>query len=204
MNVKFDVLDICAVSSVLYASETWGQYCKEADLCYRTGLKTAISVRKNTCNEIVYIESGKFPLSCRIIKSQLKFWLFIKKYVNDHPSAALTRILNIGLENNLGYLRYYENLVLNYGSSDNCEKSLINIYTSSWRQKLSDSIIDVDSKLGTYFRINPMMLSLSNLPDSTENERILISRYRTGSHSLAIEMGRFSNIPRQNILMFMW
>ena len=34
----------------------------------------------------------------------------------------------------------------------------------------------------------------------TENERILLTRYRTGSHSLDVELGRFSNIPRQNRL----
>ena len=34
----------------------------------------------------------------------------------------------------------------------------------------------------------------------TENERILISRFRTGSHSLAVEIGRFSNTPRINRL----
>ena len=34
----------------------------------------------------------------------------------------------------------------------------------------------------------------------TENERILLTRFRTGSHSLAIETGRFSNTPRENRL----
>ena len=31
-----------------------------------------------------------------------------------------------------------------------------------------------------------------------EIERILITRFRTGSHSLAIEIGHYSNIPREN------
>ena len=41
LSVKLDVLDICVASSVSYASETWGNYSKEADSCYRAGLKAA-------------------------------------------------------------------------------------------------------------------------------------------------------------------
>ena len=29
-----------------------------------------------------------------------------------------------------------------------------------------------------------------------ETERIMVTRFRTGSHSLSIELGRYSNIPR--------
>ena len=64
-------------------------------------------------------------------------------------------MLKVGLENNLKYLRYYENLVLRYVSPDNCEKILKNFYMSLWKQKLMNSLIDSDSKLGTYLSINP-------------------------------------------------
>ena len=71
---------------------------------------------------------------------------------------------------------------------------------SLWKQKLMNSLVDSDSKLGTYLSINPLMKPFIYVPNATENERILISRYRTGSHSLAIEIGRFSNIPREQRL----
>ena len=99
LNVKLDVL----ASSVTYASETWGSYSKEADLCYRSGLKAALSVRQNTNNEIVFIESGKFPLHCRVQKSQVKFWLYIKRYIVEFPESALNKIMKIGLESNIPY-----------------------------------------------------------------------------------------------------
>ena len=63
-----------------------------------------------------------------------------------------------------------------------------------------DAYSDVDSKLGTYYRVNPLMKSYTNPPNLTENERILLTRFRTGSHSLAIEIGRFSNTHRDNRL----
>ena len=127
----------------------------------------------------------------------MKFWLFIKEYANEYPNGALSRILKIGLEINLKYLRYYENLVSRYVIPDNCEKILKIFYKSLWKQKLVNSLVDSDSKLGTYYSINPLMKPFIYVPNATENERILISRYRTGSHSLAIEIGRFSNTPRE-------
>ena len=33
-----------------------------------------------------------------------------------------------------------------------------------------------------------------------EFERVLVTRFRTGSHSLAVELGRYSNISRENRL----
>ena len=123
----------------------------------------------------------------------MKFWLFIKEYANEYPNGALSRILKIGLEINLKYLRYYEHLVSRYVIPDNCEKILKIFYKSLWKQKLVNSLVDSDSKLGTYYSINPLMKPFIYVSNATENERILISRYRTGSHSLAIEIGRFSN-----------
>ena len=70
-----------------------------------------------------------------------------------------------------------------------------------WKQKTVEASIEVDSKLGTYYRVNSHLQKFTpNTANLTENERILITRYRTGSQSLAIEIGRFSNTPRANRL----
>ena len=73
--------------------------------------------------------------------------------------------------------------------------------SESWSRKFEAAAADRDSKLATYHRVNPLLqkfvLPVTNL---TENERILLTRFRTGSHSLAIETGRFSNTPRENRL----
>ena len=58
---------------------------------------------------------------------------------------------------------------------------------------------DADSRLGTYYRVNPTLEKYVPKPQLTlEIERELVTRYRTGSHSLAIELGRYSNTPREN------
>ena len=49
---------------------------------------------------------------------------------------------------------------------------------------------NIDLKLGTYLQINPKLEAPLYSDAMFELERILISRYRTGSHNLRIETGR--------------
>lgn len=49
-------------SALTYGCETWGSYMNEAELCYCSDLKTALNVSQNLNNEIVCIETGKWPL----------------------------------------------------------------------------------------------------------------------------------------------
>ena len=58
---------------------------------------------------------------------------------------------------------------------------------------------DINSKLGIYYQINPNLVSHVPAPQTIlEYERELVTRFRTGSHSLAVETGRYSNTPREN------
>ena len=75
LYIKLKVLDTCVSSSLCYGSETWGQFkTNMLETLYRSGLRTALSIRNTTCNEITYIESGQYPLECKVKKQQLKFW----------------------------------------------------------------------------------------------------------------------------------
>ena len=62
LSVKFDVLDKCVTSSLLYASETRGKNTHDVELVYRLGIKIALGVRHNINNEIVYVEANRYPL----------------------------------------------------------------------------------------------------------------------------------------------
>ena len=104
LHVKLDVLDTCVSSTLTYACETWGRHVNKVDLCYRSGLRTALGVRENLHNEIVYIESGKWPLVSRIKKAQLKFWILINEYSRNHPTSAVAK------KHNIVYLKYYISL----------------------------------------------------------------------------------------------
>ena len=52
---------------------------------------------------------------------------------------------------------------------------------------------DIDPRMGTYLEINPQLCE-HKYEGLLEYERVCITRYRTGSHNLKIETGRW-NIP---------
>ena len=74
------------------------------------------------------------------------------------------------------------------------------VYFEKWKCKLaSEAEKDKDSRLGTYFRINPLLEKHVSLDqDVMEIKRILVTRFPTGSHSMAVELGRYSAIAREN------
>ena len=94
------------------------------------------------------------------------------------------------------------NLESDYVTSASCEDILHSKCHNIQNQKIEKDSTDVDSRLGTYYRINPLLSKFKPviLHSLTENERILITRFRTGSHSLAIELGRYSRTDRVNRL----
>ena len=58
---------------------------------------------------------------------------------------------------------------------------------------------DENSRCGAYLLVNPQLYPPKQRQNIFEVERIAISRYRSGSHSLRIETGRMSNplVPRE-------
>ena len=202
LHVKLEVLDKCAKASLIYGCETWGANVNDVERCYRAGLKTGLNVRTNLNNEIVHIESGKLPLKARIKSTQLKFWLQMKNYITEHPQSALAKVYRTGITAKSPYLNYYQKLEDVYGEPEVCEKNIESELLKSYEERLkSQHDNDRDSKLGTYLRVNPNLESYVPNPQTImESERELVTRFRTGSHSLAIETGRYSNIPRENRL----
>ena len=200
LHVKLDVLDTCVSSTLTYACETWGRHVNEVDICYRAGLRTALGVRENISNEIVYLESGKWPLVSRIKKAQLKFWLFIQEYSSNNPTSAVAKVLSIASNKNIAYLKYYVSLQSTYTDPMTCQQSIEREYRNNFEQKLRQKHgEDTDSRFGAYVNVNPSLQQLVPRPQLImEIERILVTRYRTGSHSLSIELGRYTGVERAN------
>ena len=194
-DIKFKVLQSCLVSTVLYSCETWrDSYPKELEIINRTGIRTAISIRRNVCNEILYIASGHYPLICEIKKRQYRLVeatlesqtqnLYIKDLI-----AEVTHL-------NIHYVQYYNNLWTEFESADQLKCVHEEHYRRNWELKIRNpNIEDENSKLGTYLIVNPLSKTCGAI-NVMETERITITRFRVGSHNLRIETGRYENIPR--------
>ena len=60
---------------------------------------------------------------------------------------------------------------------------------------------DNDSRTGTYLQVNPTLSKPAHHSQLLlETDRLMLTRFRCGSHSLLIEKGRCSNIPRNERL----
>ena len=196
---KLKVLDMCCTSSLIYGCETWSDNVTVVEPIYRHGLKLILGVKDCTNNEIVYIESNRHPLACTIKKQQLKFWLHLKQTAASHPQSALAKLMTSAETINLSYIKYYHQLENKYASPSICFKSLQSELYSTWKNKIVQSYnLDNHGKLGTYLQVNPDLKS-PIFQNILELERITLTRFRTGSHSLAIESGRYARpkIPRE-------
>ena len=109
LKVKFDVLNVCLKSSVLFGCEIWASSkLEKIEGCYRKAIKNALSVRPSLNNEIAYIESGQFPLVCDVKSRQLKFWMKMQEDAINEPNNYMSRLINLATEKNIPYIRYYK------------------------------------------------------------------------------------------------
>ena len=200
LSAKLDVLDTCVSSSIIYACETWGKCSEAAEQLYRVGLRVALDIRSNINNEILYVESGRHPLECKIKKLQHKFWTYSKDYMMENPASAIAKVLSMALQEKVHIVRYYKDLDTEFESPESCQNSLRNNFELKWRNKFTNER-DENSRLGTYFSVNPDLTPWVPIPQNImESERKIITRFRTGSHSLNIEIMRYSNIQRERRL----
>ena len=133
---------------------------------------------------------------------QLKFWLYLQEYVGLHPTSAISKVLQTGELPGIALIKHYKSLSTTFTEPQSCQETLQNAYRTKWRNHLTEKMeADMDSRLGTYIRLNPDLKPYVPQPQFLlESERKLVTRFRTGSHSLNIETGRYSNIPRGNRL----
>ena len=203
LKIKLSVLESCVISSLCYASETWAYTGLDVELVYRYGLKTALGVKQSTSNDITYIESNKSPLKCCILSQQLKFWQTVKEYRQKHPDSALDCLIKQARQLNLKYYNHYKVLETKYTTPSNCLGVLKSEYERNRKEKFEATSQDIDCKLQTYYRINPTLSEPKYLREiMLETGCVLLTKFRCGSHSLNIEMGRYARplIPRNQRL----
>ena len=91
------------------------------------------------------------------------------------------------------FIKHYKQHKEKYGAPENYEKTIRTENKRKWKEKiLTEAQKDADSKLGSYYDVNPNFNfhHVTAYTDILELERITLTRYRTGSHNLKIEKGR--------------
>ena len=111
----------------------------------------------------------------------------------------ISRLITVAERNNVSYLQYYKDLTESFETPEACvNASKTEVWSSIEGKFRLTARNDIDSKLGTYFALNPLLVE-PRYVGVFEFERICMTRYRTGSHNLRIETGRMCNpiVPRE-------
>ena len=202
ISIKLKVVNACINSTLTYGCEAWGSIpLNSVEVLQRKALKMILDVRRNTPNEIVYIESGHTTVQPMIYKRQLKFFNKVKEDCLIDPTSTIAKIFTLGIDTNTKFLRHYKALDEKFSTPEACFQFHVNQHETKISTKIQNKYDnDIDSILGTYKRINPTLvqpLFYKNIC-CYENDRKIITRYRTGSHDLKIQSGRLSKTDRND------
>ena len=188
--VKKRVFDAALMSAILYGCESW----LNADLrpvvkLYDWGLKLLLGVRKTTCNDICYTELGYPPLQDLVRSRQRKFFSKMwreRSLMDDDP---LVLVIKTVLEARYSTRTYVDGLI--YETIDDFQNA---------KETLQNNIMTSgSSRRVTYREMNPDLKVheiYSTKHNVSELERISFTRFRLASHSLAVEVGRWSRRGR--------
>ena len=205
---------------LLYNSEVWGA-STDGDLnkwdktptekAHVRFCKIYLGVNKKATNIACRGELGKFPLIFNIYKRMFKYISEIytipnstvvkqavimskKEFLNKKPSlnTNLWKILKTcdpSIE-----INQLENL-----STSQITKFINNSkekYTNFWRHKLKNSSkMSFLTDIKTNYELEVYLISIKN-----PTQRRTLTQFRTSSHTLKIERGRYNNVPREERL----
>jgi len=159
-------------------------------------IRAALGVRNNCPNLIILIESGCLPLSYLIKSRQLKFFRRFKLSLQQNSvRSAIFQQLTIERSK---FLEYYIDLDTRFIDTKILKSEIMD-------QDIYQRIRGLGSDIENHYKYWIYLQMNKNLTKSPFLNRIdLIGKYmmkfRTGSHNLKIETGRWSRTPRVNRL----
>ena len=145
---------------------------------------------------MIYRETGVHELKAEIYRSQYKFWAKIKDEIETDPDTSTAKVYKKAIHDNIHYLRHYKQLHVQFRNHEQC----FNHYRDTFLQNNAMAIhtkatLNVFSLYNDYIALNSQLLSPTFYIKYilSESERMLLTKYRTGSHYLHIQSGRAAN-----------
>ena len=204
VTVKLKVLDTCVKAAILYSCETWGaSSLVKVDNLHKKAIRTTLTFKKNTPNDILYVESGLTSLKGSIYKRQYKFWTKILEDIDSDPLSPISQIYKQAIDVNIPYIKHYQKLHRDFTDAYECKRYYDNLDRTSRLQNIRKKANeDKDGIVGTYVKVNPKLEPplLYYKYMCSEYERLIISKYRTGGHRLKVQTGRYEGAARDSRL----
>ncbi len=188
--VKKRVFEAALMSTLLYGCESWiGADIKPMAKLYNWCLKQLLGVRKFTCNDVCYAESGYPPLKDLIEFKQHTFYRTMWQERSTYDDDPLFFVLNLVKDMNTVTGKLVREFI------NNNVKDL-----SVAMESVKSSIANSDSsRRVTYRDINPNLVVhdiYKSKHTINENYRLAFTKFRVSGHSLMCETGRWNRRGR--------
>ena len=202
ITVKCKVLKACLKAAILYGHETWSSSSlQKIETLYRKAIKLTFNISSRAPNDIVYLETGFYELKAEIYNSQYKFWTKIKSDIDRDPDTNVSKLLQLAIQKNVHYLRHYKSLHLNFHNAKACFEHYRENFVANAKQNIrSKATLNEHSIYNEYISLNPTLATPNfyQLYNISEYCRMLITKYRNGSHFLHIHRGRTTGTTKND------
>ena len=190
--IKKRVFDACLMLAMLYGCESWvNGDLKPINKMYNWALKHLLGVRRTTCNDVCYLESGYPPLNALIKSKQRKFFKSMFTERTTMLDDPLGFVLQLVLAS-----RYNTSKILHKLINDNyindCQNELQEIKNKLIMSESSRRVV-YSGVMNTHLVVNDIYTKKHSI---IEAHRIAFTRFRTSSHSLVVETGRWNRRGR--------
>ncbi len=193
-HLKMKVMDACLLSSLLYGCESWfSNSLGKLQTRYMSAVKCILGVRQTTQNDVCLLECGQPGLRALVHHRQYLYFTKILQERANMRDDPLMFVIDLVRSHNTKSWQYIENILL-HGSNvlaRDIEARKIRLQTAE------------STKSKTYMTINPNLtvhpvyqnMSPFDYTHVPEHQRIAFTKFRTSSHKLRVETGRWSRIP---------
>ena len=208
---KCKLFDSLVASILNFGAEIWGSHnATDIELIHTKFLRYVLRVKKSTNLSALYGELGRFPLAVFRKTIMIKYWI---KILHQNNSSLVKRIfvmLKNDCDANINYnghnWAYQIKTILQQHGLEyiwnnqfdmeipfyTIKQRIFDMYLQKWYSDINNS-----SRMQTYslFKHNFELEKYLKL-NMEAKYKTAFARFRTSSHNLAIETGRYENIPR--------
>lgn len=208
---KIKLFDTLVSPTLNYGAEVWGHHQgPEVEAVHSKFCRKILGVKKSTNLVALYGELNRFPMYMQRKFILIRYWIKLLTTNNQSLLYRTYNMLKTDADNNINYKqsnwaflikRMLEecgllyiwqnqyNMLINYNM---IKQRLLDMYLQKWYSDVNNS-----SRLETYSLFKHSHCFEEYLDYVKEPKfRISLTQFRTSSHDLAIEHGRYSNVPR--------
>lgn len=207
IDIQLHLFDTCIMPILLYGCEIWGfSNIKDIEIFHNQFCKRILNVGKNTINNMVLGELGRFKIEKQVKSRMLNFWARLISSKNTKICIALYHKMKELFDSNehkSNWMSYIydtlEELELTHLWNENPEnirphilkhefdKKLNLYYTNKWHRELENSHVYESYEIfKTTLEMEKYLLNID------PKYAIPLCRFRTLNHKLPIVTGRFN------------